>query len=309
MKNNRMSRFPVILMLAALLLGVLTSCIANTTLVIEGGDEEAEDTLISEENNKGSFEYALNEEGYYEITGFVPNGTEVVSITVPSKINGIEVTSIADQAFYYCTYLKSVTVPDSIKTIGNYAFAGCNYLETVTIPDSVVSIGEGLFAYCTMLTSVRLPAGLDKIPAHMFSGCSSLASFTITDTMTSIGVGAFRDCAALTSVVIPETIASIGAQAFYNCSSLVYFEMKANLVFALVTDDSGNVIYDEDGKATVDTEKSTIGEYMLYRFSPDIEIVYDEDNFGMALYYAHYELDKEPPVLETETSGAVTLAS
>ena len=124
--------------------------------------------------------------------------------------------------------------------------------------------------------------------------------------MVEIGQGAFRDCTALKSMTIPAGITRVGAQAFYNCSSLTYFEMQAELEFILKTDANGLVVYDENGIAVVDDEKSTIGAYMLYRFNPEIEIVYSESNLGMAAYYAHYALDKEPPELTTE---AITTGS
>lgn len=302
MKKNRTTRISVILLVGALILGILTSCVANTQLVISGDDETKEvQTEAPEASGNGSFQYELNDAGYYEIIGYTPSGTSVVDIVVPSMIGNIEVTSISDQAFYYCTYLKSITIPETVTSIGDFAFSGCTYLETVTIPDTVKSIGKGLFANCTSLTSVKLPADLTAIPDHMFSGCSSLASFTITDVMIEIGQGAFRDCTSLTSVTIPEQITRVGAQAYYNCSSLTYFEMKANLDFILKMDDAGNLVYDENGIAVVDDEQSTIGAYMLYRFHPDIEIVYTEENLGMAAYYAHYALEKEPPVLTTES--------
>ena len=315
MKKIRTFRFPIIVLLGALILGVFSSCIANTPLVISGDESKVEQTDAPEASGNGYFQYAPNDAGYYEITGYVPAkvngivtaGEDAVDVVVPSVIGGIEVTSIGKQAFDYCTYIKSITIPDSVTSIGDFAFAGCKYLETVTIPDTVVSLGKGMFSKCESLTSVRLPVGMASIPDHTFSGCSSLKEFTITDTMTVIGNGAFRDCISLERVVIHAKVTRIGAQAYYNCSELKYFEMKANLDFILETDEKGNFVYDENGYKIVNDELSTIGAYMLYRFHPDAEIVYDKDtNLGMALYYTHYELDKLPPVLTTETTAAET---
>ena len=306
MKQIRTSRIPVILLIGALVLGILSSCVANTQLVISGDDTKPSQTDAVEKSGSGTFQYRLNDSGYYEITGYTPYDVDVVDIEIPSEIGTTEVTSIAAQAFYYCTYVKSIKIPETVTSIGDYAFAGCTYLESIEIPDTVRSIGEGLFANCVSLTSVKLPAGQTTIPQHTFRGCTALESFEITDVMVEIGQGAFRDCTSLKSMTVPAGITRVGAQAFYNCSALTYFEMQAELEFILKTDANGLVVYDENGIAVVDDEKSTIGAYMLYRFNPEIEIVYSESNLGMAAYYAHYALEKEPPEL---TTAVVTTGS
>ena len=100
-----------------------------------------------------SMEFQLNEEesGYTLVDILYPNSREV---TVPSTFNGLPVTGIGDSAFYNCTGLTSVTIPDSVTSIGQYAFYGCTGLTSVTIPDSVTSIGSYAFYGCTGLTSV-----------------------------------------------------------------------------------------------------------------------------------------------------------
>ena len=73
----------------------------------------------------------------------------MTSITIPNSV-----TSIGEVAFGYCTGLTSVTIGNSVTNIGDYAFFGCTGLTSVTIPNSVTSIGEAAFAYCPGLTSV-----------------------------------------------------------------------------------------------------------------------------------------------------------
>lgn len=110
---------------------------------------------------------------------------------------GNRVTSIGSAAFYECTSLTSVTIPDSVTSIGSHAFIRCISLTSVTIPDSVTSIGSSAF-----------------------DSCSSLASVTIPDSVTSIGSFAFYNCTSLTSITIPNSVTSIGSHAFYYCSAL-----------------------------------------------------------------------------------------
>ncbi|GHV25759.1 hypothetical protein AGMMS4952_04360 [Spirochaetia bacterium] len=103
------------------------------------------------------------------------------------------------------TYLASITLPDTLTTIGNYAFSGCSRLTSVTIPDSVTSIGMAAFWNCSGLTSV-----------------------TFGDSVTSIGDSAFWDCKGLTSVTIPASVTSIGNGAFYGCSNLSAIQVNAS---------------------------------------------------------------------------------
>ena len=128
--------------------------------------------------------------------------------------------SIGNIAFYDCSSLTSITIPDSVTSIGERAFQGCSSLTSITIPDSVTSIGNGAFSGCSNLTSVTIPDSVTSIGVHAFSGCSNLTSVTIPDSVTSIGDFAFSYCSSLTSVTIPDSVTSIGERAFQGCSSL-----------------------------------------------------------------------------------------
>ena len=141
------------------------------------------------------------------------------------KFDG-EVTTIGDDAFYACTSLTSVTIPDSVTTIGGGAFAECSSLTSVTIPDSVTTIGDYAFRGCTSLTSVTIGDSVTAIGEGAFESCSSLTSVTIPDSVTTIGEGAFYYCQRLTSVTIPDSVTEIGDWAFPVCSSLQEFNGK-----------------------------------------------------------------------------------
>ena len=78
------------------------------------------------------------------ITGYNGSDSEVV---IPSEINGVKVTSIGDWTFGYSNNLmRSITIPNSVTSIGNYAFAGCSSLTSITISNSVTSIGGHSFS-------------------------------------------------------------------------------------------------------------------------------------------------------------------
>ncbi|SVD92982.1 uncharacterized protein METZ01_LOCUS445836, partial [marine metagenome] len=208
--------------------------------------------------------------GVNEVNGGDPLTYEVVGDTVtirdckvttsgeleiPSTYEGKPVTGIGSWAFWDCTSLTSVTIPDSVTSIGDFVFHSCSGLTSVTIGNSVTNFGEGAFFHCGSLTSVRIPDSATSIKVGTFIGCSSLTSiesgksnmeyssedgvlfsknkteliqfpagksghYTIPDSVTTIGDTAFYDCSSLTSVTIPDSVTSIGGGAFEGCSSL-----------------------------------------------------------------------------------------
>lgn len=128
---------------------------------------------------------------------------------------------------------EDVTVKDGTKCIANYAFTstehgeysgssvtGNNTLKSVTIPDSVESIGLMAFAGCSALTEVKLPKSAKMVGFAMFSGCTSLKDIVLTDKDPRIPPSEYRGCDSLTDVVIPENITFIDSYAFAECASL-----------------------------------------------------------------------------------------
>ena len=140
--------------------------------------------------------------------------SEVRSIVIPDNI-----TSIGDNAFYYCSPLISITIPNSVTNIGNNAFDCCFNLKAITIPEGVTSIGDHTFNDCRNLTSITIPDSVTSIGEWAFSK-SGLTSITIPDSVTSIGDVAFYECYDLTSITIPNSVTSIGDSAFSGCSGL-----------------------------------------------------------------------------------------
>ena len=135
-------------------------------------------------------------------------------------LSGSTITSIGVEAFYSCTRLTGITIPNSVTSIGKDAFSNCNILPGITIPNSVTSIGVEAFRSCTSLTSITIPNSVTSIGNFAFDGCRNLANVTIPNSVTSIGEGAFYGCRNLTSVTIPNSITIIENNVFSSCSGL-----------------------------------------------------------------------------------------
>ncbi len=143
------------------------------------------------------------------------------SIILPAFYNNLPVTAIGTYAFYGCSDVTSIIIPDSIKTIGDYAFENCTGLTSVTIGNGVENIGNFAFSDCKGLTSVTIPDSVTGIGDRAFYGCTGLTSITIGNGVESIGSWAFKDCFRLTSITIPPNITQIHDDAFEGCHRLV----------------------------------------------------------------------------------------
>jgi len=116
--------------------------------------------------------------------------------------------------------LTSISLPESVISIGDFAFNDCDELLDITIPNTVKSIKQHAFWNCSKLTSFTMPGSLTTIGTFAFTGCTGLTTITFPDTLTSIGDEAFWGCSGLTTISFPGSVTSIGTKAFENCTGL-----------------------------------------------------------------------------------------
>lgn len=180
----------------------------------------------------------------------------VTTADIPTAINGVSVTSIGNGAFFECSNLTSVVIPEGVTTIGETAFGWCSSLTSIRIPDSVMTIGFRAFCDCISMTSIAIPDSVTTIGVAAFASCLNLTDiivddnnsyyastdgilfnktysslikypaeksasrYIIPDSVSVISDYAFDGCSKLTSITIPTNVTSIGTFAFAACSNL-----------------------------------------------------------------------------------------
>jgi len=189
------------------------------------------------------------------------------SVTIPETfddgVHGVLNVTTMSSAFYECTSLTSVTIPDTITSIGNLGFYNCTSLTSITIPDAVTSIGDWAFCNCTSLATISIstsslltsfgdlcftdtpcstiyfPDNLSSIGDSCFSGCSNLNNIEVSENNNYFsilnGVLMNKDQTSLvlfprnlTSFVLPDTVTSINFSAFYECTALQTLTISGN---------------------------------------------------------------------------------
>ena len=111
-------------------------------------------------------------------------------------------------------------------TIEDWAFTGCQSLRSIRLPDGIKSIGSCCFQSCTSLTSVFLPQSVRQICAEAFSECRNLQTIHLPDLLTSIEDNAFSGCESLSRINLPDHLTELDNHVFSGCTSLSDFEIS-----------------------------------------------------------------------------------
>lgn len=149
---------------------------------------------------------------------------KITSISIPDTV-----VSVGEAAFYGCSELQSVNIPDSITEICDSTFGHCWALDNIKLPDGIKKIGDKAFEYCSSIRKIEIPVGVSEINTGTFRDCRSLEKIEFAGTITKIDNEAFSDCHMLKNIALPYEPMSIGYRAFYNCVSLTDIRLPANV--------------------------------------------------------------------------------
>lgn len=183
------------------------------------------------------------------------------NVIIPSEYKSRTVKSIGDNAFKDCIGITSITIPDSVTSIGYEAFSGCTKLENIYYTGDIASWCK-ISGLNNLLTSLRtlyingnkiegnlnIPNNVTSIGSYSFSFCGKLTGITIPDSVTSIGKDAFRDCTGLVNITIGDSVSNIDSSAFLNTAW--YDNQPDGLVYA------GKVAYKYKGTMPENTSIS-----------------------------------------------------
>ena len=146
----------------------------------------------------GDYEYRIKKNGNIEITNYYGDAKK---LTIPSIINGRKVTSLGETAFYGKD-IKSIYVPNTVKTIACKAFCYCSNLTKIHLPEKIKTLGDCAFFDCGRLKSINMPKTLVKIGESSFEYCENLRRITIPKNVKTIGRNAFGHCKRLKKIII-----------------------------------------------------------------------------------------------------------
>ena len=218
-------------------------------LTVSAYDCEVDGICYDLSENEASVVYRVNPDKRDNNQSGDYSGDIVIPSVITFQDKSYNVTTIEWLAFYGCTELTSITLPDNLKRINERAFYNCQKLTSITIPSNVELLQDKVFMGCINLKTVTINSneiisqnrgeswGLKKvfgeqveqyilgdevqsIGNYAFSSSSSLTSITIPNSLKEIGEWAFYNCQKLNHIYLPESLTNLGSCAFRNCEKL-----------------------------------------------------------------------------------------
>lgn len=189
MSKRKILVFMLVVVLVCGIVVMLGGCENN-------GTEEGEISFTQ------GLEYKLNLDDTYSVVG-IGVATAVDEIVIPNKYEGKTVASVGEKAFYNCTKIKSVTLPNSITKIQANAFALCDNLKKISLPENLTEIGDNAFYKCVAIENLTFEEKLEIIGENAFFSCSSLKNLDFPKSVKQFGSNALEGCSSLTNLTLP----------------------------------------------------------------------------------------------------------
>ncbi len=167
---------------------------------------------------------------------FASSGPQITSITMPNTIK-----SVGAQVAPGCSALRKVVFSDQLETMGSGAFAACAVLDSVYLPNSLKTLGSQAFSSCSNLKVVSLGTGIEEIPMMCFYG-SAITAVNLPDNIKTVGNSAFGYCRNLKSVHFGKGVQTLGDNLFGSCDSLATLTVDADNAYLTAQD---NVLYNK----------------------------------------------------------------
>ncbi len=214
-------------LLALILAGIMIFCfVACAKNDEDDTDNDKDDAPLTNDQmyveTVGTFTFANNADGDYEIVKFTPASVATVDITLPKQTSdGRDVVGVGSGAFTAQNTVKTLTFPDTYTYIGDHAFRDCDSLTTVTMANTITTVGAMAFADCNELTSVTVSTALDSIGQFAFRSCNKLTSIDLSSVST-VSTAAFAQCSELATVTLSDKIKTISMDSFAGCNKLAY---------------------------------------------------------------------------------------
>lgn len=216
----------------------------TTSAAVQSADDTQSDSEEKEYNDFTYYTYFNEENNRTEavITGYKGFYNHLV---IPDSIDNAVVTSIGVKAFAESNQFESITIPDSIESIGEDAFWECNGLKKVYVSSienwckikfedefsNPINYGSKIYIDGELATDITIPKGITKICDYAFANCDTITSVVIPNSVISIGDSAFSRCSNLKNISIPNSVVNIDEAAFSYCSNLEKVEIPDGIKF------------------------------------------------------------------------------
>ncbi len=223
-------------------------------------------------NASGLTEYNIPDSVTSVLSGAFCGNKTIAKIT---GCNGLK--TIEENAFYICSSLKSITLPEELTAIRNYAFFKCASLEEITISDNVTTLGNYAFKGCASLTEISIGNGITEIPTEAFMDCTGLETAALGTNVKTIGMNAFKNCTNLSDITLPDRVTSIKEAAFHNCTSIKSIVIPEGITGLPTSAFSGCTSLEN---ITVPATLSSVNNYAFTKCSAVKNVYYTGDSAG-----------------------------